>query len=555
MDANPTKSQAQCMLTSSLPLCAPRITFIFHQIGAYQLFMVDCFQKHSRYSLDNSNLAQVGCLVRYAQAVRNSSLFFYKIVKVLPIFGTMLKVAQPNAATNVYWRVDLLENFEKRLSSTSRAEADVSQSSVVLKKPKTKLEEKVGGTTDFSNMYRLKTEGRDVIVNGSNGSCLDSTTSLQTLRRLNFQKEYKLAKGRVQELYKKYPNDTSVLMEFAFVEKQLGDLVAAGSLYSKAISAFEHQQNLGYDYVRALQALGSIEFRARNAKRARVLFMESIRAARQAEHHLPDSVSGASVYGLHAWAQLELQQGNWAKARDLLTRAADIQPENAVVHQSRALLEAKAHNWEEARYHFSLAVESAPNDVKCWHAWAIFEASQGKENKMRELFQRALEVDPDSVHCLQAWVHQETLFATLESKDKARSLLQRCTEIEPQSLYAWQIIDQVNDVTFRLDLPPSWKIHNAFHVSLLRPYMGPPPSEPVTDELPEIEEMEEILELEQIVHHQERHLKSGKVTRKYLVKFKNYSALDAQWMTEQDLKVYPEILDGYLQALQLRTTV
>ncbi|MCO5610251.1 hypothetical protein L7F22_064487 [Adiantum nelumboides] len=100
----------------------------------------------------------------------------------------------------------------------------------------------------------------------------------------------------------------------------------------------------------------------------------------------------------------------------------------------------------------------------------------------------------------------------------------------------FKITDQVNDVTFRLDLPPSWKIHNAFHVSLLRPYMGPPPSEPVTDELPEIEEMEEILEPEQIVHHQERHLKSGKITRKYLVKFKNYSALDAQWMTEQDLK-------------------
>ncbi|MCO5554411.1 hypothetical protein L7F22_007941 [Adiantum nelumboides] len=90
-------------------------------------------------------------------------------------------------------------------------------------------------------------------------------------------------------------------------------------------------------------------------------------------------------------------------------------------------------------------------------------------------------------------------------------------------------------------------------MSLLRPYMEPCPSESVTDELPEIEEMEEILEPEQIVHHQERHLKSGKITRKYLVKFKNYPALDAQWMTEQDLRAYPEILDGYLQELQLRT--
>ncbi|MCO5552669.1 hypothetical protein L7F22_006185 [Adiantum nelumboides] len=91
----------------------------------------------------------------------------------------------------------------------------------------------------------------------------------------------------------------------------------------------------------------------------------------------------------------------------------------------------------------------------------------------------------------------------------------------------FKIIDRVNDVTFRLDSPPSWKIHNAFHVSLLRPYMGPPPSEPVIEELPEIEEMKEILKPEQIVHYQECHLKSEKITRKYLVKFKNYSALDA----------------------------
>ncbi|MCO5609475.1 hypothetical protein L7F22_063702 [Adiantum nelumboides] len=47
----------------------------------------------------------------------------------------------------------------------------------------------------------------------------------------------------------------------------------------------------------------------------------------------------------------------------------------------------------------------------------------------------------------------------------------------------FKIIDQVNDVTFRLDLPSSWKIHNVFHVSLLRPYMEPPPGEPMTEEL------------------------------------------------------------------------
>lgn len=77
-------------------------------------------------------------------------------------------------------------------------------------------------------------------------------------------------------------------------------------------------------------------------------------------------LKGAGVYGLHGWAMLEQKLGNWSKARELLERAAKIQPGNAVVHQTRALLEARVHNFAAARYHFRLAVESAPEDVKCW---------------------------------------------------------------------------------------------------------------------------------------------------------------------------------------------
>ena len=71
----------------------------------------------------------------------------------------------------------------------------------------------------------------------------------------------------------------------------------------------------------------------------------------------------------------------------------------------------------------------------------------------------------------------------------------------------------------------------------------------------EVDETEELLQPEQIIHHSERQLKSGKLHRKYLVKFKNYTTLDAQWMNEDDLKDYPDILQGYVDALQLRSTV
>ena len=71
----------------------------------------------------------------------------------------------------------------------------------------------------------------------------------------------------------------------------------------------------------------------------------------------------------------------------------------------------------------------------------------------------------------------------------------------------------------------------------------------------EVHETEEILQPEQIIHHSERQLKSGRLHRKYLVKFKNYTPLDAKWMTEYDLKDYPDILHSYVDALQLRSTV
>ncbi|MCO5582457.1 hypothetical protein L7F22_036353 [Adiantum nelumboides] len=36
----------------------------------------------------------------------------------------------------------------------------------------------------------------------------------------------------------------------------------------------------------------------------------------------------------------------------------------------------------------------------------------------------------------------------------------------------FQVCDKISDVAYRLKLPENWKIHNAFHVSLLRPYVG-----------------------------------------------------------------------------------
>ena len=94
-------------------------------------------------------------------------------------------------------------------------------------------------------------------------------------------------------------------------------------------------------------------------------------------------------------------------------------------------------------------------------------------------------------------------------------------------------------------MPPTWHIHNAFHVSLLKPFKGTPPTEPIEEDPPEFEEQEEILQPEIILRHEDNLLRSGKTLRQYLVKFKNYTPEDVRWMQETQLKDSIDILNEY----------
>ena len=90
----------------------------------------------------------------------------------------------------------------------------------------------------------------------------------------------------------------------------------------------------------------------------------------------------------------------------------------------------------------------------------------------------------------------------------------------------FQILEKFNDVAYRLKLPSTWTIHNAFHVSLIKVFHGEilEDLEDVTQ--PEVEEHDEVLVPEQTMAHHDRQIR-GTVSRHYRVKFKNYLVLDA----------------------------
>ncbi|MCO5598929.1 hypothetical protein L7F22_053028 [Adiantum nelumboides] len=108
----------------------------------------------------------------------------------------------------------------------------------------------------------------------------------------------------------------------------------------------------------------------------------------------------------------------------------------------------------------------------------------------------------------------------------------------------FRVCDKISDVAYRRKLPEGWKIHNPFHV----------PANVVPEEQLEVEELDEILVPEQILAHKERKVK-GKVARRYLVKFKDYSPMDAKWIKEAELVDSPQLLRLYLEAFQLQPTV
>ena len=68
----------------------------------------------------------------------------------------------------------------------------------------------------------------------------------------------------------------------------------------------------------------------------------------------------------------------------------------------------------------------------------------------------------------------------------------------------FQILQRINETLYRLKLPSNWHIHNAFYVSLLKPYKGKLPTHPIQEEPSVFDDQEEILEPEESLRHEDK---------------------------------------------------
>ena len=100
-------------------------------------------------------------------------------------------------------------------------------------------------------------------------------------------------------------------------------------------------------------------------------------------------------------------------------------------------------------------------------------------------------------------------------------------------------------------MPARLRVHDVFHVSLLKPFHGT--AEPLP--LPELVDGEEKFEVESILAHREKKAGRGRGSRthiEYLVQWKGYGPEHHSWEPATHLSNSPVCVQAYWDAVKLR---
>jgi hypothetical protein len=107
------------------------------------------------------------------------------------------------------------------------------------------------------------------------------------------------------------------------------------------------------------------------------------------------------------------------------------------------------------------------------------------------------------------------------------------TKLRAKCFGPFKITEILSAVMYRLDLPPTWKIRNAFHVAVLHPYKETELHGPnFTEAPPDLVEGHEEWEVDNVLAS--RHTGQRK-TLQYLVRWKNFSEAHDSWEPKRNL--------------------
>jgi Chromo (CHRromatin Organisation MOdifier) domain len=122
-------------------------------------------------------------------------------------------------------------------------------------------------------------------------------------------------------------------------------------------------------------------------------------------------------------------------------------------------------------------------------------------------------------------------------------------KLAPRRHGPFKVTQIISPVAVRLELPPQWRIHPVFHISLLTPYTETPSHGPnFTRPPPDLINGEEEYEVEQIRSHQTW---GRSKTLQYLIKWTGYPESDNTWEDADQIHA-PELIKLYHSALSGR---
>ncbi len=139
-------------------------------------------------------------------------------------------------------------------------------------------------------------------------------------------------------------------------------------------------------------------------------------------------------------------------------------------------------------------------------------------------------------------VGQQVLLNTKNIRPEAGTV----KKLLPRWIGPFLVADIIGQNAVRLQLPVTWKIHNVFHVQLVKPYKGdgtvqpPPPVDWLGNE--------PLFTVERLLDHRIKKISRRKVTE-FLVKWQGYSAEHDSWEPESNLLTCDQLIKDYWQSI------
>lgn len=115
-------------------------------------------------------------------------------------------------------------------------------------------------------------------------------------------------------------------------------------------------------------------------------------------------------------------------------------------------------------------------------------------------------------------------------------------KLMPRYIGPYKVVKRIGATAYELELASNMRIHDVFHVSLLKPYM---PGRNVHPPLPELTDDGHVeFEVDRILQHEDRR-RGGKTRREYFVHWRGYDRSHDTWEPEANLKNCPEKIEEY----------